>query len=145
MPAAVAATQKALDPTMRGHIEVAAFVEWWPRSKFASAACENGWMKQLNAEALRTKLTAEALSARSRRRRRPRRRRPRKGGGGGPPSSRSSRSGAGAALAAAQRRGLVQKAHADALFEALRVVEDMQEFDAEFIELVHRQLLARAR
>ena len=61
MPAAVAATRKALDPTMRGHIEVAAFVEWWPRSKFASAACENGWMKQLNAEALRTKLTAEAL------------------------------------------------------------------------------------
>ena len=44
--------RSALDPTMRGHIEVAAFVEWWPRSKFASAACENGWMKQLNAEAL---------------------------------------------------------------------------------------------
>jgi hypothetical protein len=144
MPAAVAATRKALDPTMRGHIEVAAFVEWWPRSKFASAACENGWMKQLNAEALRTKLTAEALQ-----------RQVEAKAAAEEAAAEEEAAAAGRRKSLAQQpkrsqallsrlrnaEGLVQKAHADALFEALRVVEDMQEFDAEFIELMHRQLL----
>ena len=39
---------KALDPNLRGHIEVAAFVEWWPTSRFATPQCENGWMKEIN-------------------------------------------------------------------------------------------------
>jgi len=40
---------------------VGAFVEWWPTSRFATPTCENAWMKELNAEALRTRLMSEAL------------------------------------------------------------------------------------
>ena len=119
MPAAVAATRKALDPTMRGHIEVAAFVEWWPRSKFASAACENGWMKQLNAEALRTKLTAEALQRQVEAKAAAEEAAAEEeAAAAGRKSLAQHRSARGAALAAAQRRGARAEGYADALFEA---------------------------
>jgi hypothetical protein len=47
--AAVNATKKALDPSLRGHIEVGAFVDWWPSSKFATAQYENAWMREPSA------------------------------------------------------------------------------------------------
>ncbi|KOO53917.1 hypothetical protein Ctob_012760 [Chrysochromulina tobinii] len=59
--AAVNATKKALDPSLRGHIEVGAFVDWWPSSKFATAQYENAWMRELNLEAMRTQLMSEVI------------------------------------------------------------------------------------
>jgi len=61
MPAALSATKKALDPNLRGHIEVGAFVEWWPHTRFATSQYENAWMKELNMEAMRTQLMSEVL------------------------------------------------------------------------------------
>ena len=38
-----------------------AFVNWWPTSRFATVTCENAWMKELNLEALRTRIMSDAL------------------------------------------------------------------------------------
>ena len=38
MATAVSATKKALDPNLRGHIEVGAFVDWFSASRFATSA-----------------------------------------------------------------------------------------------------------
>ena len=62
LPAAVAATKKALDPNLRGHIDIEAFEEWWHSSKYAAPEYENTWAKKVHIESLRSKLAAEAMS-----------------------------------------------------------------------------------
>ena len=56
--AAVTTTKRALDPGLLGHIKVSAFKAWWPNCKYASGACVNTWMRDLNLTAMRAKQAA---------------------------------------------------------------------------------------
>ena len=145
MQAAVNATKKALDPNLRGHIEVGAFVEWWPTSRFATPACENGWMKELNAEALRTRLMAEALHRQVE-------------------AQNALEAKANEEAAAAKRardlqqtqpkrvqqvlgrlrkaEAAVQEVHSAAMREALIAVEELADVNPEFLQDLHAQLSA---
>ena len=143
MQSAVAATRKALDPNLSGHIQVAAFVDWWPTSKFATPACENNWMKELNAEALRTRLMADALHRQA--------------------EAQQAAEAAHAAEVERQRKvaerqasqpkrvqqvlarlrraeAAMQEAHSAALREALIVVEELADVQPSFLHQLHTQL-----
>ena len=153
MAAAVAATKKALDPNLRGHIEVAAFVEWWPTSKFATPACENTWIKELNAEALRTQLMSDALHRQVEAQAEAQ---ARAAAEAEAEEARRCASVAAEARAARPRpvrraEAAVQEAHSGALREALVVVEEMADVSPSFLHDLHTQLnetsplMARAR
>ena len=145
MQAAVNATKKALDPNLTGHIEVSAFVEWWPTTRFASAACENAWMRELNTEALRTRLMSEALhrqleaqnaleqkaieEAREQRRQK---------------EHLASQPKRVQAVLGRLRRAeaAVQEVHSHAMREALIAVEELADVSPEFLHDLHAQLSA---
>ena len=152
--AAVNATKKALDPSLRGHIEVGAFVDWWPSSKFATAQYENGWMRELNIEAMRTQLMSEVLQRQAEQEQ----------------AHAAAQAAAAHAAAARQQRlasqpkrvqavlvrlrkaeAAVQDAHAVALREALVAVEELADVDSPFLQRLYEQLesasplMARAR
>ena len=152
--AAVNATKKALDPSLRGHIEVGAFVDWWPSSKFATAQYENAWMRELNLEAMRTQLMSEVIQRQVEQE-----------------QAQAAAQAAQAQAAAAKQQRLasqpkrvqavlvrlrkaeaaVQDAHAVALREALVAVEELADVEPPFLQRLYEQLesasplMARAR